>query len=193
LSGISSFLHAQRFDADGNPVWSDPVGLNSGTTAYNRTYTGVQDGDVIYMSYFSSASNRFDAFLQRINPDGTLPWGVNGADFDTSQANYETNIEPAFSNGSDYVWSICRYTDARQNLTGTYLQKFNKATGERLLTDSAKEIFAVGSDQVPAGRLWLKEDSPLFITNEGMNNGASPTILNSVYLDGDGNFAWPEE
>ena len=34
--------------------------------------------------------NRFDAYVQRINPDGSLPWGTNGSYF----ANYSGNNDP---------------------------------------------------------------------------------------------------
>ena len=193
LFGISSILYAQRYDADGNPVWAAPVQLAGGTTAFNRKYTGIQDGDVVYMGYFSSASNRFDSFLQRIDPDGTLPWGINGADFDTSQANYEMNTEIAFSPGSDYLWAIARYTNSAQSNSGEYVQKFDKTTGTRMFTDAAKEIFPISSDKVHQGRLWLKDNSPLFLMKEGFDNGVTPTTLHAVHLDENGDFEWPEE
>ena len=111
LSGINSNLYAQRYDAEGNAVWAEATQLAEGLTAFNRNYTGTQDGDVVYMGYFSAANNRFDSYLQRINPDGTIPWGINGVDFDV----------------------------------------------------------------------------------EGADNGATPTTLNAVYLDENGDFVWTEE
>lgn len=193
LSGIYTNLYAQRFDSDGNPVWAEATQLSDGSTAFNRNYTGIQDGDVVYMGYFSSANNRFDSYLQRINPDGTIPWGMNGVDFNVEQTDFEMDTELAFSQGSDFVWAVCTFTNTNQSQKGEYVQKFDKNTGERLLTDNAKEVFPIGSEKVHAGRLWLKNDSPLFLINEGLNNGETPTTLNSVYLDENGDFAWTEE
>jgi hypothetical protein len=78
LVGINSNLFAQRFDGDGNAVWGATTQLSDLATAFNRSYGGVQDGDTVYYGYFASSGVRFDSFLQRINSDGTLPWGING-------------------------------------------------------------------------------------------------------------------
>ncbi|WP_432412760.1 T9SS type A sorting domain-containing protein [Rasiella sp. SM2506] len=193
LSGINSNLYAQRYDVDGNAVWAAAMQLSDKLTAFNRLYTGVHDGDVVYMGYFAASNNRFDSFLQRINPDGTLPWGINGADFDTSQTNFETDTEIAFNTGSTNVWAICRTTDSGQSMTGEYIQKFDKDSGNRLFTDSAKEVFAIGDEKIHAGKLHLLDDQPWFLINNGVDNGASPTTLEATYLDENGDFAWPEE
>jgi hypothetical protein len=193
LTGINSFLYAQRYDTDGNPIWTNAVQIADRATAFNRSYIGLQDGDVVYMGYFASAGNRFDSYLQRINPDGTLPWGINGSDFDTNETNYETETEIAFQLGSQYIWSVCTYTDIAQGQHGEYVQKFDIDSGARQFTDNAKSVFPLGSEKVHAGNLQLQGDSPLFIMKEGIDNGASPVTLHSVYLDGNGDFAWPEE
>ncbi len=193
LTGISSFLYAQRYDTDGNPVWVNAIQIADRATAFIRSYPGVQEGDVVYMGYFASAGNRFDSYLQRINPDGTLPWGINGSDFDTNEADYEMETEIAFQSGSQYIWSVSTYRNTSQSERGEYVQKFDKVSGARELTDNAKVVFPIGDDKSHVGSLQLRSDSPLFLMEEGLNNGVSPTTLNVVYLDVNGDFAWPEE
>lgn len=193
LFGINSILYAQRYDMDGNPVWANPIQIADRTTVFNRSYPGLQDGDVVYMGYFASVGLRFDSYLQRIDPDGTLPWGINGSDFDVNETDYETYTEIAFQSGSQYVWAIATYTDSNQNERGEYVQKFDKETGARGLTDNAKVVYPIGSDKSHAGQLQLRNGSPLFLIEEGENNGVSPTTLNAVYLDENGDFMWPGE
>jgi hypothetical protein len=193
LSGINSNLYAQRYDTDGNPVWASAIQIADRATAFNRSYTGVQDGDVVYMGYFASAGTRFDSYLQRIDPDGTLPWGINGSDFDTNETDYEMDAEIAFQTGSQYVWAVATYTNPTQSERGEYVQKFDKDSGARELTDNAKVVFPIGNDISHSGSLRLRNGNPLFLMEEGENNGVSPTTLNVVYLDENGDFAWPEE
>lgn len=193
LFGINSYLYAQRYDTDGNPVWANPIQIADRATAFNRSYTGLQDGDIVYMGYFASAGTRFDSYLQRIEPDGTLPWGINGSDFDVNESDYEMETEIAFEPGSQYIWSVATYRDMNQSQRGEYVQKFDKDSGDRELTDSAKEVFAIGTSKSHAGQLRLRNGSPLFLIEDGDNDGVSPTTLNAVYLDEDGDFAWPEE
>jgi hypothetical protein len=191
--GISSNLFAQRYDDAGLPQWGTPTQLSNQATAFNRSYGGVQEGDVVFYGYFGSTGVRFDSFLQRINGDGSLPWGINGSDFDTGQSFYEMDTRIAFAPGSQYVWELSTYTNNSQSERGEYVQKFDKTSGARQFSDMAKMVYAVGSENVHAGALHLKGDSPLFLLKSGIDNGVTPTTLGVVYLDNSGNFVWPEE
>jgi len=191
--GINSNLFAQRYNDLGEAQWANPTQLADYGTVFNTTYDGVQDGDVVYMGYKASPGSRFDSFLQRINADGALPWGINGSDFDTNQTNYEMDTRIAFEEGSQYVWSACTYTTTSQGDKGEYIQKFDKETGARLLGENAKVIYPIGDEKVHSGSLHLKEDSPLILLKSGADNGATPTTLSALYLDENGDFAWPEE
>ena len=61
------------------------------------------------------------------------------------------------------------------------------------MTENAKVVFPIGNDKSHAGSLRLRTGNPLFLMEEGENNGVLPTTLNAVYLDENGDFAWPEE
>ncbi len=192
--GVNSTMYAQKYDNDGNAVWTNPSQLSDKTTAYNTTYSGVQDGDVFYIGYMGVHDNRFDSYVQCVNPDGTLPWGLNGMDFDINETNFEMNTQIAFEEGSPYVWAICIYTDNNQNQAGEFVQKFDKETGARQFTDNAKMIYGLNAiPKVHASALHITEGHPFFLLKTGMDNGASPTRLDVLKLDTDGNFAWPEE
>jgi hypothetical protein len=190
---INSVLYAQRYDNEGVLQWTNPTQLSNNGTVFNTNYSGLQDGDVVYMGYMASPGTRFDSFLQRINGDGSLPWGINGADFDLNQTDYEMNTQIAYESGSDYIWAICTYTNSSQGEKGEYVQKFDKTSGVRQLTDNAKQVYPIGSEKIHAGGLQLKNDSPLFLLKSGLDNGVTPTTLGVVYLTGTGDFAWTEE
>ena len=194
--GINSTIYAQKYDSDGVLQWGLPTQLSDKGTVFNTTYSGVQDGDVIYYGYTGVTGLRFDSFLQRINTDGTLPWGSNGMDFDVNLTDYEQDTRIAFSPGSQYVWSICTYTSSGQGQKGESIQKFDKDTGARQFTDNAKTLYVVSDDHnVHAGSdpLYLINDQPFFLMKSGFDNGASPVSLNAVFLDANGDFIWPEE
>ena len=191
--GINSNLFAQRYNSSGVLQWTNPTQISNYGTVFNTTYDGLQDGDVVYMGYKASPGNRFDSFLQRIDADGTLPWGINGSDFDTNATDYEMDTKIAFEEGSNYIWSSCTYTNSSQSEKGEYIQKFDKETGARMFTDNAKEIFPIGSEKVHAGSMYLINDFPLLLIKDGLDNGVSPTSLHALMLDENGDFAWPEE
>lgn len=191
--GINSVLYAQRYDGLGVSQWGSPTQLSNLGTVFNTTYSGLQDGDVVYMGYRASPGLRFDSYLQRLNDDGTLPWGINGSDFDINQTDYEMDTQIAHQTGSQFIWALCTYTNSSQSDKGEFVQKFDKDTGARMLTETAKEVYAIGTENIHAGALQLKEDSPLFLLKSGIDNGVTPTTLGVVYLDDSGDFVWPEE
>lgn len=188
----SALPYAQRYTNAGAAVWAAPVALtNNYYTAFNRRYTLRQDGDVLYFGYSGAQGIEPHGFVQRINPDGTLPWGINGSDFSTQTDLFEADVKIAFAKGSNAVWAICTYTDAAQGSAGEYVQKFNKNTGVRLLGNEAKELYPVSAAYIShQGDLQLVNDQPVFLISDGNSNGVFPKDLLAVKLDATGNFEW---
>lgn len=191
--GVSSTLWAQKYSSSGAPIWPAPIQLSNKATQWNTLYSSAQDQDVVYYGYKAATGSHFDSFLQRINPDGTLPWGINGKDFDITTIRNEMDTKIAYQNGSPYIWSICNYANSAQGAFGVYIQKFDKITGNRLFTDTAKVIYPIGSSRVAAGDLLLISDQPVFLMKDGFDNGATPTTLNACFLNGSGNFIWTNQ
>jgi len=191
--GINSTLWAQKYSAMGLPLWANPVQISNKSTVWNTSYSTTQDGNVVYYGYKAATGSHFDSYLQRINADGTLPWGINGKDFDITTTRNEMDTKIAYSSGSPFVWSICNYTNSGQSTYGVYIQKFDKVTGDRQFTDTAKVIYPIGTWKVNAGDLQIVNGFPVFLLKSGLDNGASPTSLHACKLDANGSFFWPYE
>ncbi|HLV23744.1 MAG TPA: T9SS type A sorting domain-containing protein [Moheibacter sp.] len=192
--GVNSLLWAQRYDADGVSVWDNPIQVSTQTLMSNRRYPLLQDGDTTYLGYYGSTGFRFDSFLQRINPDGTLPWGIDGSAFGTDDNFYEMETSIAFIPGTDHIWAAANITDSNQSIYGLSVQKFNKETGEPMLDFFGKTIFPVNADNwVHVGGMQLANQKPLILFSTGISDGTNPIQLGVVYLDEDGEFAWEEE
>ena len=189
----SSLPYAQRYDTNGTAVWANPVAISTTYyTVFNSRYALRQDGDVLYFGYAGAKGLQFYGFVQRIDPDGSLPWGIDGVDFSTQTAFYERSVQIAYEPGSDVVWAICEYSDVAQGQVGEYVQKLDKVTGARLLTDEGKEIFPVSAAYIShRGELQLVNDQPVFLISDGDSNGVFPKDILAVYLDSTGDFAWP--
>lgn len=189
-SSLSSNFWAQRYDATGNTVWSSPVQLNTATTSYNRLYSALANNDTVYLGYFGQQGGlRFDSYLQRIDPDGNIPWGTNGIDFSIDPANYEQETKICISLASNCIWSACRYTNTSQSQSGVYVQRFNLQTGERQLTDNAKQVYAVaaGPDFGMDGVSLFGDNSPLLLLGKST---ATTTTEYGVKLNTSGDFVW---
>jgi hypothetical protein len=181
-------LYAQMFDNSGTALYP-PLQICNQTTAAYRYYSVIADADTIYYGYYSSVGNRFNSFAQRVNPDGTIPWGMNGSNFNTAVAagdNYQGETSINMSPGSDYVWSVCNFMNPNQTVYGVYVQKFLKSSGARQLTDQGKVVYAISaSTDQRCGDLAVISDNPMF-----MSYNASEKIY-ATRLDAFGNFVWP--
>jgi hypothetical protein len=190
----SSLPYAQRYDGSGAAAWTSPVALTTTYfTSFNRRYALYQDVDTLYFGYAGAQGIQPHGFLQRIDPDGTLPWGADGSDFSTQTTSFERDVQIAYTPGSDVVWAICEYSDPSQSQVGEYVQKFDKKTGERLLGNLGKAVFPIGDVYIShQGKLQLVNDRPVFLVSNGNSNGVFAKDLLVVYLDENGGFAWPE-
>ena len=162
--GISTTLYSQRYNNDGIAQWAAPVQISSLTTSGARYYSVVASADTVFFGYYASSGFRFSSYVQRINPDGTIPWGTNGTPFST----YSTGADPyqqttniAYYPGSPHIWAVCTYSNTLQSEYGVYVQKFDINTGAVLLDPLGKEVYPISSNldtQVGSLGLTYQED-----------------------------------
>lgn len=190
-----SNFFAQRFNSsNGNTMWSSPVKLSTWITAFNTRYSTVTSNDILYLGFTGASSTRFDSFLQRIDADGTLPWGNNGKDFSTTNTYYELNTRIAMQEGSSDIWATSRFTTTSQGSSGMYVQKFDKNTGAVAFTSGAKEVFSVDSNyKYQVGNLMLNNDKPVFVNIKADYNGANSTPISIAALNTDGSLLFPNK
>lgn len=187
-SGISTTLYAQHFDNSGTALYS-ALQICNQTSSASRYYSIAANGDTTYFGFYVSQSSRFNSFLQRINPSGTIPWGMNGSNFNTATSSSDpfqglTNI--ALSSSSPYVWSVCTFSNSNQSQYGVYVQKFLKTTGARQFTDNGKVVYPISSSSdYQSGEMILVNDTPIFLSYD-VND-----IIYATRLDASGNFVWP--
>jgi hypothetical protein len=187
-------LYEQRYNNSGVPLWDLPLKISKLTTVTYRYYDVHADHDTTYVGYYGNpqGSNRFDAYIQRVNPNRTLPYGNNGsafADYSTDADPSEQTIYIAKREGSNNVWAVCTVTNPFQTQSTIYVQKINALTGGRYFGDFAKSLSSLSSKltSLAFSRLSLCEDSPIFLATDNSNR------LAAVRLNGDGNFAWDKK
>jgi len=188
MGGISTNLYAQMFNGSGTALYA-PLQIGNQTTAPYRYYSITSEADTTYFGYYSSTGFRFNSFLQRINPNGTIPWGMNGSSFNTSTGgtdNYQMETSIGLAPGSPYVWSVCNFCDPNQTIYGVYVQKFLKTSGARQFTDQGKIVYSLSANRdMHAGDICIVNDSPMFMSYQ------DDYKIFATRLDGSGNFAWP--
>ena len=186
----SALPYAHCYSTAGTAVWTSPVALSNGwyTYSFNR-YDFIHRGDTAYFGYGGAQGLSLQSFIQRINPDGTLPWGANGVDFGTQNTLYERNMRLARGDDSKYLWAIAEMTTSSQGNMGESVQKLHAHTGARLLGTNAQVVYTIGTSDIShRGHLHVWNDHPVFLVSDGNSNGVFPKDVLLVELDTLGNF-----
>ncbi|MGI8951311.1 MAG: hypothetical protein ACR2FN_06965 [Chitinophagaceae bacterium] len=195
---IYTHLFMLRFNNNGNAKWDNAQKISTLTTSAARYYDVHADNDNIYVAYYGNpqGTNRFNAYVQKVNADSSLPFGVNGASFaDYFGANdpYEKTINIVFSlNESNNFSAVCTFTNSLQTESGIYMQTFSKITGERLLGTQAKELFPITNQMINLTGSGLKlcfggGASAIFTFTDANNK------LYASGVDENGNFMWQNQ
>ncbi|PKF74241.1 T9SS type A sorting domain-containing protein [Chryseobacterium sp. PMSZPI] len=191
-SGIYGSLFAQKLSGNGTIIWSSPKKISTKSTSLVSINSGVVDGNNLYYGFTASDGFSIYAYLQKINSDGSLAWGPDGVSFTTDPNNYQVDIKIASTAGSPHIWSIAKYTNPSQNMSGEYIQKFDKNNGTRLLSDNAKQVFPIDNEfRTHEGNLYLINDNPFFIIQKSID--IYKASLNAVLLNTTGNFVWSQQ
>ena len=184
--------YAQSFSAStGTAGWTSPTQLLNGWSVQtNIRHSIAKNNDTVYFGTAASLGTNIQGFIQRINPDGTTPWGQGGTHFSTQSSNLERDVKIAFEGeGHNNVWAIAEYSNSTQSNVGEYVQKLDATTGNAKLTATAKQVFAVGSmDRSHRGKLRVLDDQPIFLISDGNSNGVNPKDILLVQLDTSGNL-----
>lgn len=176
--------YAQCYNFDGQPQWPAPVPLSQGRSLRtNARYAVSQSADTTYFGFSASQGLIIQSYIQRINPDGSTPWGNTGLDFADQSALYERDLRIAIEQGSPYLWAVAEMTPSSQGSVGEWVQKIALSSGQRLLGADGREVFAVTSNRAHKGELRVIDDRPVFLINDGISNGSNPLPILLVSLD----------
>jgi hypothetical protein len=183
--GPSALPYAQRYTAAGVSVWPQPKALTNGWYVYSfRRYPLTQRGDTAYFGMAAASGLDLQCKVQRINPLGGLPWGVNGKEFSTLANMYERNLTLGIAPDDDYLYVAAEVTPTSQGQMGTMVQKLHLRNGAMPWGATGRTVFNISSrDQSPRGDLGFIDSKPVFLYSDGFNNGGTPVRLLAAFLD----------
>ncbi len=186
---------AQRYDANGDPVWDELAVITDagGISGFTRTFAFINDGqDGFYIAWDDERNfpQPPSIFVQHIGADGTILLADDGVEATTNSSmnHYYANL--ALPPESDDIFVFWRETNANQNNWGIYGQKLS-STGQRLWTDNGKSFIDVSATNVDIVAARNSAEDMIVIYEEYstvMNAG-----IKAMRIDTDGNYVWEDE
>lgn len=192
---ITRNVYAQRFDADGNPVWSEDTIISNagGVSAWTQILSIVKDHDNgFYVAWRDDRDNNMilEVYLQHIDSDGNCTYEDNGMKVSTLPNRNRMYVQLALPPNSDNIFAFWNEMDSNQINRGIYGQKISPS-GERLWGDSAIAFIELSSTNVlPFAAGASQNDAVLFYE---YLLSAINTHIKAMRIDEDGNYVWPDE
>jgi len=188
-------VFTQRYDTDGNPVWSAPTVISDagGISAWTQIFPFINDGsDGFYLAWHDDRDNNMlsGIFVQHVDSEGNVLYADDGIEASVMPGRNHFYARLALPPGSQEVFVFWNEMDSDQNNRGIYGQKIS-ATGQRLWTDNGKSFIEISPVNVfPfAAR---NSDSDMIIMYEEYYDAINADIK-AMRIDTDGNFMWENE
>jgi len=188
-------VFAQRYNADGNTVWSQTTVISDagGISAWTQVFPFINDGnDGFYIAWHDDRDNNMLAsiFVQHVGSDGQILFADDGIEASTMPNRNHFYAELALPPGSNDIFVFWNEMDANQNNRGIYGQKLS-SSGERLWTDNGKSFIEISSTNVYPVAARNSETGMIVIYEEYFN--VIDAGIKAMRIDTDGNFVWVEE
>ena len=181
-------MYAQRFDADGAPVWSAPIIVSTKTISGFYFPSPVSDGqDGLYLAFTTGNPNNpnlSDVYAQRVRGDGSL-WAGEGARMDNSDATQKFTFGKGlvWLNDADGLIVPMQVTDGAQGQSGVSMQRVDTAGAVQLGT-AAIPILAVSAEYVQPWDISATSDGAVILTSTG-GFGQQSIAATRVDISGD--------
>jgi Secretion system C-terminal sorting domain len=187
-------IYAQKFDTDGNTVWTNPGGVpiqNRGGIPFYVHPTVIPDNaNGVFVAWYDDwdMNNLFSSFAQRVTSSGTVTFPANGAEVSTNGSMHHIYPSLAYNPSTDELYSFWLEETSLQDQFAVYGQKFD-AAGNRQWGDNGMSFTTMSSNAL-FGPYSLPTDTSVFVlylkgNASGINQG-----INAFMVNANGNFSW---
>jgi hypothetical protein len=147
-------IYAQRLNASGAPLWrSDGVALADGRNAPILLYSCPDDSGGLIATWIEDVAGSYDIFAQRVNVDGTVPWGKTPVTVCAAATDQTMqSIAPDGTGGAIIAWR-----DSRNGNHDIYAQLIDARGRPGWLGPTIAAVEDVPGDQ--GGKIYLSWDA----------------------------------
>ncbi|MEP7263891.1 MAG: T9SS type A sorting domain-containing protein [Bacteroidota bacterium] len=185
----SSQMFSQRFDSNGDPVWTQTVTVSMKMIPFFFFPKAVTDHNAGFYVSFSTSLNSNptigDVYVQHVDFTGAL-WSIDGiiASAYTTFHKFNPVLVTNADGTSSYV--VMKFTDLNQSQSGIYIQKFNTAGFVQLGNNGVQVVPVQAAYNDPFG---MAISPTGIITGYTIGNAPSQTMA-AVKTDTTGNSVW---
>lgn len=185
-------IYAQKFDADGNPVWgaSGVSVQNSGIPFYEHPFVMGDNNNGVFVTWYDDRdfNNLFSSFAQHVTSSGTVSFPVNGTEVSTNASMHHIYPTLAYNANTDELYCFWLEETSLQDQFAVLGQKFD-ATGTRLWAATGISFTSMSSNAM-FGPYALPTDTSVYVIYlQGSASGLSQGVY-AFMVNSNGEFSW---
>lgn len=189
--GVSSVL-AQRFNANGDPMWGTPVAVSSNNVGFVFFPEPVADGSggffVALNSGNPASASLGDVWVQHVGSTGSL-WSATGTEALTGTATARFDGRLQYVAARNELWAAITVTNTGQSQSGIALQRFDSATGTAQLGAAGAAVQPISS--ALAATWFLRDTGTGLLVVYTEATSALNNVIKVVKHDYLGAAVWP--
>ncbi len=188
---------AQRFDADGNPVWTNDTTISDvgGISAWTQIFPFINDGnDGFFIAWHDDrdSNNLASIFIQHVNSDGEILFIDDGIEVSTMPNRNHFYPDLAYLPTIEEVFIFWSEMDGNQIQRGVYGQKMN-LVGERLWSDNGMTFLELSNEDKQAITVRSAENDVVVIYEDYSFGNVVDSRIMAMRIDPGGNYVWENE
>ena len=187
-----SELYLQKYDYDGNPLWSEPT-IAVGPEQFpngnwlQESVAESSGGSFSAWTDFSGSGGNQNAVAQHITGDGGLSW-TGGVDLSTNTSNFRISPRLTVAEETQELMAVWGEANGTQSQHGVYAQRLD-SNGNRLWGSYGTAVVGMNSDYVYLDLSVAGFDEEL-ITAYIQQYDYTDSDIYATRLDADGNSVW---
>ena len=186
-------IYAQKFDTDGNTVWTNPGGVaiqdRAGIPFYVHPAVISDDANGVFVSWYDDwdSNNLFSSFVQHVTSTGSITFPANGAEVSTNTIKHHLYPTIAYNSGTDELYCFWIEETSLQDNFAMYGQKFD-ASGSRLWNSEGIAFTSMTQNSIFQPHA-LPTDTSVFVMYIQGNTGVSQGVY-SFMANSSGDLVW---
>ena len=193
---VTNKIYAQKFNADGAPVWPAPVGVYTGTGIpfYSTNITIASDkADGVFVTWHDDRDGNqvFASYVQHVTSAGTLMMSNNGSPVSSNSQKHQIDPTVTCFDASGEAYVFWDERDYDQNYRGMSGQKLS-STGAKQWGNTGKVFIPL---EYPASESFItarptETDMIVFYQYYDFGNSEQSKIM-AMRVNSDGGYVWP--
>lgn len=185
-------IYAQKFDADGNPVWAEdvPIFIGNIIPVYVQPVVESDGNGGAFIAWYGGQT-MLSAYVQHIDNDGQITMAENGVQISRDSSRHHIAPRMAYIPDLNELMVFWSEQNSNQSLWGLYGQKLT-VTGQRMWGSSGLCLLNLSTLSISAISTRPATADAIVVFEQYTFGNVLDSVIKAMRIDTDGNPVWED-